>query len=160
MRYFLLFFFISFGIYAEVLDGIYYDWSVFTLTKSGEEKKCYTVSFPHKKLGNYKKNREPYILVTRFQEKKIEEVSIYSGFEYKIASNVYISVDGQQFAFKTKEDVAWTKTKEEDKKIIEIFLDSMGIKVRAESAKLEYIVDEYSLKGFVRAYKRIRELCK
>ncbi|GMO56145.1 MAG: hypothetical protein Ta2D_00540 [Rickettsiales bacterium] len=159
MKYIFLFFFVSFTLFAETLDGIYYDWSLFTLQKIGEEKKCYIASFPKKTTGNYKNAREPYILVTRFQEKKVEEVSIYAGFEYKISSNVYISIDGVQFQFKTKEDIAWTKTKEDDKNIIKTLLDAKEIKVRAESSKLEYVVDEYSLKGFSRAYKKMKELC-
>jgi hypothetical protein len=133
---------------------------VFILDNAGEEKKCYVASFPKKSIGNYKKGREPYLLITRFQEAQVEEVSIFCGFEYKINSNIYISIDGQQFTLKTKEDVAWAKTKNDDKKIIETMLDAVMLKVRAESVNAEYVVDEYSLKGLVRAYKRMKELCK
>jgi hypothetical protein len=166
MRYFLLFLLFSFDVFSQTLDGIYYDWSVFILENAGEEKKCYIASFPKKSIGNYdtkhkdKNPREPYVLITRFQEKQVEEVSIYSGFEYKIGSNIYISVSGQQFTMHTKEDIAWTKTKEEDKGIINALLDSTTLKVRAESSKAEYVVDEYSLKGLTRAYRRMKELCK
>lgn len=145
---------------VQTLDGIYYDWSVFVLDDLGEEKKCYIVSFPKKSIGNYKKTREPYILITRFQDKGIEEVSIYSGFEYKIGSDIYLSIDGKQFTMFTKDDIAWAKSKEQDRDIIVNLLDSYLLKVRAESAKAEYVVDEYSLKGITRAYRRMRELCK
>ena len=38
----ILFLFLSKNLYAEqTLDGIYYDWYVFTLTDLGEEQKCY-----------------------------------------------------------------------------------------------------------------------
>ncbi len=145
---------------AQTLDGIYYDWSVFVLDDLGEEKKCYIVSFPKKSIGNYKEKREPYILITRFQDKGVEEVSIYSGFEYKIGSNIYISIDGKQFTLFTDNDIAWAKTKEQDKEIITTMLDGFMLKTRAESSKTEYVVDEYSLKGLTRAYRRMRELCK
>lgn len=160
----LLFIFNYFGInhlYAEqTLDGIYYDWSVFTLTDLGEEQKCYVVSFPTKSIGNYKNAREPYILITKFKDKGIEEVSIYSGFEYKIGSDIHISIDGKQYTMFTKNDIAWAKSKQQDKEIISNLLNGYLLKVRAESSKSEYIVDEYSLKGLTRAYKRMRELCK
>ncbi|HSQ98175.1 MAG TPA: invasion associated locus B family protein [Rickettsiales bacterium] len=142
------------------MDGIYYDWSVFVIDDLGEEKKCYIASFPKKSIGNYKDSREPYILITKFQNRGNEEVSIFSGFEYKIGSDIYISVDGKQYTLFTNNDIAWAKTKQQDKEIIEDMLDGIAIKVRAESSKAEYVVDEYSLKGITRAYKRMRELCK
>lgn len=147
--------------YAEqTLDGIYYDWYVFTLTDLGEEQKCYVVSFPKKSIGNYKKAREPYILITRFKDKGIEEVSLYSGFEYKLGSDIYLSIDGKQYTMFTKDDIAWAKNKNQDKELITNLLNGYLLKVRAESSKSEYVVDEYSLKGLTRAYRRMKELCK
>ncbi|MDR0423633.1 MAG: hypothetical protein LBH46_03515 [Rickettsiales bacterium] len=156
----LLFLFFSFSLFAQTLDGIYYDWSVFVIDELGEEKKCYIASFPKKSIGNFKGEREPYILITKFKDKMLEEVSIYAGFEYKISSKIFMAVDETQFILWAKDDIAWTKTKKEDKDIINSLLDATSFKIRAESTKLEYVVDEYSLKGFVRAYKRMRDLCK
>ncbi len=157
----ILFLFLSKNLYAEqTLDGIYYDWYVFTLTDLGEEQKCYVVSFPKKSIGNYKKTREPYILITRFKDKGIEEVSLYSGFEYKLGSDIYLSIDGKQYTMFTKDDIAWAKNKNQDKELITNLLNGYLLKVRAESSKSEYVVDEYSLKGLTRAYRRMKELCK
>jgi len=142
------------------LDGVYYDWSVFVLNDLGEEKKCYIVSFPKTSVGSYKEERKPYVMITRFQKKMLEEVSIYSGFEYKIGSNIYISIDGRQYTMFTKDDIAWAKTKSQDKKIISDLINSRMLKVKAESSRAEYVVDEYSLKGLTRAYRRMKELCK
>ena len=161
-----LFFFVFFiSIYSHVfaqqsLDGVYYDWSVFVLDDLGSEKQCYMVAFPKNSIGNFKKKREPYILITKYQDRQTEEVSLYAGFEYKIASDVYISIDGKQFILFTKGDIAWAKSKKDDKTIIETLLKAYKLKIRAESVHTEYVVDEYSLKGMSRAYKRIKELCK
>ena len=158
-----IFGFILFGkllLADQVLDGIYYDWSTFVLDELGNEKKCYIVSFPKKSIGNYKSSREPYILITRYKDREVEEVSLYVGFEYKIASNVHISIDGKQYTLFTKNDIAWAKSKEQDKEIISNLLDAYDLKVRAESVHAEYIVDEYSLKGITRAYKKMKELCR
>lgn len=161
LLFLIIFLFIFKFSYAnQFLDGIYYDWSVFVLDDLGEEKKCYAVSFPKKSIGNYKEKREPYMLITRFKNRGIEEVSIYSGFEYKVGSDIYLSIDGKQYTLFTNNDIAWAKTKEQDKEIITSMLDGFSLKTRAESSKTEYVVDEYSLKGVTRAYKRIRELCK
>ena len=154
---FLIFFQKSF---AQVLDGVYYDWSVFVVDNLGEEKKCYIVSFAKKSIGNYKGKREPYILITKFQNRGAEEVSAYAGFEYKVGSDIYMSVDGKQYTLFTNNDMAWAKDKKEDKEIINNMLNGKVLKIRSESSKTEYTVDEYSLKGMTRAYKRMRELCK
>ena len=158
---FILIYFVANSVHAEqTLDGMYYDWSVFTLNDIGEEQKCYVVSFPKKSIGNYKNKREPYVLITKFKDKNVEEISIYSGFEYKIGSDIYISIDGKQYTLFTKDDIAWAKNKEQDKEIITNLLNGYSLKIRAESSKSEYVVDEYSLKGLTRAYKRMKELCK
>ncbi len=161
LLFFLIFIFSLQKSFAQqTLDGIYYDWSVFVLDELGEEKKCYIASFPDKSIGNYKNSREPYILITRFQDMGNEEISIFSGFEYKIGSDIYISVDGKQFTLFTNGDMAWAKNKGQDKEIIESMLNGKSLKTRAESSHTEYVVDEYSLKGMTRAYRRMKELCK
>lgn len=146
--------------FAATLDGIYYDWSVFYIDNIGEEKKCYVVSFPKKSIGNFTKAREPYMLITRFKDKGVEEVSIYSGFEYKVGADMYVSVDGRQFRLFTNGDIAWSKNKIEDRDVIQAMLEGQVLKTRAESSRAEYVVDEYSLKGLSRAYKQMKELCK
>lgn len=159
--FFLLFIlFLQKSFAQQTLDGIYYDWSVFVLDNLGEEKKCYIASFPNKSLGNYKDSREPYILITKFQDRGNEEISVYSGFEYKISSDVHIAVDVKQFTLFTNSDMAWARNKDEDKNIIESMLNGKTLKTRAESLHAEYVIDEYSLKGMTRAYRRMKELCK
>jgi len=60
----------------------------------------------------------------------------------------------------TKDDIAWARTSQDDKDIISLLVNGYKLKIRAESSKAEYTVDEYSLKGITRAYKRMEELCK
>ena len=38
-------------------------------------------------------------------------------------------------------------------------LNNDSVKVRSDSAIGSYAIDEYSLKGFARAYKRLKQLC-
>jgi len=144
---------------AQKLDGTYYDWNVFTLEEVGKPKKCYVASFPNKQIGNHKAERKPYILITRYEGKNLEEVSIYSGYEYKISSEIYVAVDDNQYRMFTKDDIAWAKTSEQDKQMIEDMLRGDNLRVRGESSVGTYSVDEYSLKGISMAYKRIKELC-
>jgi len=145
---------------AQTVDGIYYDWTVFEIDEPGKAKKCYIASFPKKQIGNHNKLREPYVLVTRYEGRKLEEISVYCGYEYKLNSKIYISIDGKQFRLFTKQIIAWAETSKDDKTIIQNLLKSKILKVRGESAMGSYSVDEYSLRGFTRAYKRMKDLCK
>jgi len=145
--------------FAQRVDGTYYDWTVFELDEAGKGKKCYIASFPKNSVGNYKGKREPYILITKFKNKKVEEVSVFSGYEYKLNSDIFVSVDGKQYRMFTKDDIAWAKTPEQDKEMIEKIIAGQEIKIRTESAKGAYSVDTYSLKGATKAYKRMRDLC-
>ena len=164
MKKFLLLFIFSIllipvNVKAQNVDGTYYDWTVFTLKEIGRSKKCYISSFPKSKIGNHKSNRKPYILITRYEGKKVEEVSVYNGYEYKINSEIYTAIDDKQYRMFTKGDIAWAKTMEQDKQMIQDMLRGDAMKIRGESAVGTYSVDEYSLKGITRAYKRMKELC-
>jgi len=153
---------ISFGIKAfaqPTVDGTYYDWTVYELDEPGQGKLCYIASFPKKSIGNHTAKRDPYILITRFKNQRVEEVSIYSGYEYKLNSNIFVSIDGKQYRMFTKGDMAWAKTQEQDKEMIQRMLAGQELKTRGESSKGTYSVETYSLKGVTRAYKRMRDLC-
>ena len=145
---------------GQVVDGIYTDWTVFVLDNDVGGKKCYIATFPKKSIGNYKEKREPYVLITRFERKKVEEVSIYSGYEYKLNSNIFVSIDSDQYRMFVKDDIAWAKSEIQDKEMIKKMLKGATIKVRGESSSGSYTVDEYSLKGITQAYRRMKELCK
>lgn len=145
--------------FAQRVDGTYYDWTVFELDEAGEGKKCYIASFPKKSIGNHPIKREPYILITRFNDKKVEEVSIFSGYEYKLNSDIFVSIDGKQYRMFAKDDIAWAKNEEQDKEMIQKMLSGKEMKIRGESAKGTYSVETYSLKGVTRAYKRMKDLC-
>lgn len=147
------------AIAQQKVDGTYYDWTVFELDEPGKGKICYIASFPKSSIGNHATKREPYVLITRFKNKSVEEVSVYSGYEYKLNSDIFVSIDGKQYRMFTKDDIAWAKTQEQDKEIIQRMLIGQEMKIRAESAKGTYSVETYSLKGVTRAYKRMKDLC-
>ena len=155
---------------AQVIDSIYHDWVVYEKTQDdqiydedGEEEEgkiCYIVSFPKDSVTSYSANRQPYISITHFASSKIEEVSIYGGYEYKINSYIYVLIDDQQFELFTNGDMAWAKNQEQDKNLIQLMLRAGSIKVRSDSAIGNYAIDQYSVKGLVKAYARMKYLCR
>ncbi len=147
--------------HAQVADSAFYRWQVFELQESDlDYKQCYIVAHPVKSDTDHNSRQKPYIMITRFQKDRSEEVSIFGGFEYKLNSEVFLLVDPIQFKLIAKQDMAWARTKAEDATIIKTLLNSGNLKVRSDSAIGTYAVDEYSLKGITRAYARMREICK
>ena len=148
------------NLFAQVIDSIYYGWAVHEYESDDGIKQCYISLFPTRTDSNHTSERSPYLLVTRYARKRTEEVSIYSGYEYKINSGVFILVDDVQFKFFTDDEMAWLKTPAEDREVIQLMLESSLVKVRSDSSLGTYAIDEYSMKGFNRAYARMKEVCK
>ena len=142
-----------------VVDGSYYDWNVYFIDDYSGNKKCYIASFSTESIGNYKKERKPYIMITHFKAREVEEVSIFADYDYKLKSSIYVGIDNKQYRMFTKGKLAWAKNTQEDKNIIQALLGAKTIKTRGETITGEYTVDTFSTKGLARAYKRMKELC-
>ncbi|MFM8186309.1 MAG: hypothetical protein ACKN9I_05220, partial [Alphaproteobacteria bacterium] len=104
--------------------------------------------------------KQPFLMITRYQRERSEEVSVFGGFDYKINSYLLLLIDNQQFRLKTKIDFAWAKTRADDIRIIETLLNSRSAKIRSDSAIGTFAIDEYNLKGIAKAYKRMKQICK
>ena len=157
----ILFFVKSFDLQAQTLDSSFYNWKIYEIIDEDSDfKKCYIVNYPKKSDTNDTSRKKPYIMITRFQRDRIEEISVFGGFDFKINSHIFFLIDSNQFRLKTKSDYAWAKTRAEDIRIIETMLFSSVIKIRSDSAIGTYAIDEYSLKGIAKAFKRMREICR
>jgi hypothetical protein len=162
MRFFLIltFLFCCNNALAQIIDSSFYRWRVYEIQENElEYKTCYIVSHPVKSDTNHSSRQAPYLMITRFQKDRSEEVSIFGGFEYKTNSKVFAMVDKYQFKLKAKDDMAWNETKSQDVDMIRTLLNASAANVRSDSAIGTYAVDEYSLKGITRAYARMREIC-
>lgn len=146
---------------SQILDSQFYRWKVYEIQDEEDPdfKKCYIVNHPVFSNSDYNSRLKPYIMITRYQKDRIEEISAYGGYEYKLSSEIFFLVDDLQFRLKTKGDIAWARTRYEDIKIIEAMLNGGVVRVRSDSAIGRYGIDEYSLKGITRAYLRMREIC-
>ena len=139
-------------------EATYQDWKVFTIEQNGQNV-CYALSSPKDMSGNYKDDREPYIMVAIFGKIR-QEISITAGYFYRPNSIVSVSIDGIQERFVAENDtLAWPEKTGVDKKIIKEMLNSNKLLVFSESLDNKYSVDTYSLKGFQKAYNKIKELC-
>ena len=144
---------------AQHIDSIHYSWVVYEINEDSEDKKCYILSTPNKSDSSYTGTRKPYLAVTRYAKNHVEEISLYTGYEYKISQDVHLLIGEWPALLAVDGDMAWAKNKKDDKEIIRALLDNKFVKARSDSSYGNYAIDEYSLKGFVRAYSRMKELC-
>ena len=159
----LTFFLFPPAVFSQVIDSMYYGWVVYEYQgnpQDDSDKKCYIVATPHKTNTSYTAARNPYLSITRYAQSRTEEISIYSGYEYKISSEVNLLIGDKQKQLYTKDDIAWAKNDYEDKEIINLMLNSYYLKVRSDSSTGNYAIDEYEMKGLTRAYARMKELCR
>ncbi|MDR1425718.1 MAG: hypothetical protein LBI70_01850 [Rickettsiales bacterium] len=146
-----------------ITDGVYYDWIVYHTDDLGEEKKCYIATFDQEEkfVGNYRKKRKPYLMITLLKASGIMEVSVFSDYSYKKNSVVYVAVGNRQFTMLAKEKMAWARNVEDDKTLLKAILDYGGeIKVRGETIEGEYTIDTFSGLGLGRAFERMKQLCR
>jgi hypothetical protein len=144
---------------AQIIDSMYYGWVVYEIG-DGDNRRCYIASAPHKSNSSYTGFRAPYLSITRYYKNRNEEVSLYSGYEYKISSDAYLLIGGTQKELFVKGDIAWTKSDYDDKEIITLMLRNEVVKARSDSSFGNFAVDEYHIKGFARAYARMKQLCE
>ncbi len=146
---------------AQIVDSRFYQWTIYELQEDElSDKQCYIVANPIKSESDQTTRQKPYIMITRFQRQRIEEVSVYGGYEYKINSKIFVMIDDAQFKFPSKKDIAWAKSKDEDVEVIQRMLEGKKVLVRSDSAIGTYAIDEYSTQGIAKAYARMREICK
>ena len=152
---------LSQNVVAQIIDSAFFEWTVYELQEDDfEERKCYIIAHPKKSETSQTSRSKPYIIITRYQNQRIEEFGINSGFEYKINGKVFVLIDEMKFELPTNKDMAWARNKDEDVAIIQKMLLSAKVKVRSDSAIGTFAIDEYSLKGIAKAYSRMRNICK
>lgn len=146
--------------FSQIFDSSFYGWDIYEIQESElDYKKCYIISNPIQSDTSHSSRKKPFVMIARYEKDRSEELSIYSGFEYKLNSEVLTLIDDTNFSLVTEGDMAWAKTRVEDAIIIQKLLQSAILKVRSNSSVATYGVDIYSLKGLVKAYTRMRTIC-
>lgn len=145
---------------AQIIDSSFYSWSVYEIQETElDYKKCYILAHPIKSRSDHPSRKKPYVMIARYQEDRNEEVSVYSGYEYKLSSELFLLIDKDSYNLTAKDTMAWAKTRTEDAIIIQKMINSGILKVRSDSALGTFGVDEYSLKGMAKAYRRMKKIC-
>jgi len=140
--------------------GDFGNWSAYThKTKSG--KVCFAISEPKETLPK-KVNRDPvYFLVTnRPKEKTKNEVSIITGYPYKVDSITTARIGDNSYKLYTKGDGAWVDNAKNEKLLIKAMKLGSSMIVKGTSKRGTVTTDKYSLDGVTKAIGSIDKACK
>jgi hypothetical protein len=146
-------------LYAQTLYEVSKDWYTLIAEDKKKNKVCYVASMPKKKVGNFQKRNEPYLLVNYFKDRE-PEVSFTPGYNLLPGSVIKLQIDKKQFFLtKIKKEFAWADKTVDDKKIIEAFKKGARVEIKAQAKNGKYSIDNFSLMGFGSSYKKMLELC-
>ena len=158
-KYLLIFFLLSCQeLRAQELIERFYDWSLFRTTKVNDEI-CYLAATPMKTDGNYDKRGEPFFLVSSVKD-DADEISVSSGFIYKFNSNVEVSFGSKKFYLFPYDATAWSNKKGDDIDILKEMQKASDLIVSGVTRDGKMAIDSYSLIGFVKAYRKMQEVCR
>lgn len=140
--------------------GLFGDWGAQTFSE-GTNTGCSIWSQPTKSEGQYSKRGAIYAYVThRPWDKRINEVSFSTGYEYKKDSTVQALIGGQKFTLFTDGETAWSRSAKEDKALVDAMKRGNTMVVTGISSRGTKTTDTYSLTGFTKAYQAIGKACK
>jgi hypothetical protein len=142
------------------LLGIFGKWSAYAVEQVGRQI-CYVASKPTKQEGNYKKRGDVWALVSHQpQEEQLDTVQLVAGYKFKEGSEVTVTIDGKtEFTLFTDNQDAWAYDGD-DQRLIEAMKRGGLMVVLGESWRGTQTKDNYSLRGFTRAYKEIGKACE
>lgn len=140
--------------------GTYGQWTAYTYTEGGS-KVCYMASEPQTAKGNYSRRGDIFALITHRPAEKTKNVFSYiTGYTYKTASDVSISIDGKRnFTLFTQDDTAWTPDAESDNELAAAVQAGSKMVVKGTSSRGTLTTDTFSLSGSSKAYDAITKAC-
>ena len=110
-------------------------------------------------LPSDKKRGDFYVLVYKNIGNPETIVQIEAGYNYKVPSDIIISIDKGEYKFYTTEDLPTASWTEEDAKVIFAMKKGLELKVKGESSRGTITNDTYTLNGFTAAYNQLINDC-
>ena len=152
---------VSTGAFAQTPKsaGSFKDWQAYTYADKGK-KVCYIASAPLESEPKNVRRSDIFFLVThRTAEKVTDEINLYLGYPIKEKSAVTVEVEGRKFELEIRGENAWTKSAQQDIKLVAAMIKGNEMIVRGTSKRGTRTVDRYSLLGFTAAHKSIDKAC-
>ena len=139
--------------------GTFGNWHVQTYVEGGS-KVCLMWSQPEKSKGKYKRRGDIYAYVTqRPAAKRLNEISISIGYKFQKGSALSVSIGKSNLTMFTDGDTAWNRNPLDEAKMVKAMRASAKMTVRGMSSRGTKTTDEFSLKGFTKAYAAMNQKC-
>ncbi len=136
--------------------GQFQGWAAYAAGKDAS-RICYMVG-EATAPADVRPNRFAYVS-HRPAKKAWSVVMIYPGTPYKEASPATVEIGKSQFSLFTYRDTAWTSDGDADARLVKAMRAGKLMTVRGTDTAGTPIIDQYSLVGFLAAYRRIGEAC-
>ena len=139
--------------------GKYKDWESFILSKDGN-KICFAQSIPVVRAPK-KLKRDPSRLFVSFRpsENIKNEVSVTSGYEFKLKAPVEAKSRKKSYDMFSKGRFAWVIDNNDEKKLITTMKKASRLMIIGNSEKGNQTTDHYSMMGFTKAYNTAKKSC-
>lgn len=135
-------------------------WYVFS--KKSKEL-CYILAEPEKSIGKYTLRGRVRVLVAHRPEAKIKNsIMLEFGYSFPENAKALIEIDKKKsFKLDTHEQTAWvtSKSSKRDNEIINEMIKGTTLKAVGKSKKGTITTDFYALKGFSKAFKKMKDVC-
>lgn len=140
--------------------GTFKLWSAMTFEED-DKTVCMMWSQPEKDEGNYKKRGEIFAFVThRPGDGEMNKVSFETGYTFKEASEVRVTIDGKAYTLYTEGSTAWSYDVKDDSSMVKAMRAGRTMIMEGVSNRGTETRDTYSLNGFTAAHNAINKACK
>ena len=102
-----------------------------------------------------------YFYVTTWRKDNVRaEVSVRLGYAIKADVPPTITVGSESFELFARNDKAFTRDPQEEKRLLDAMLKASALTVKGTSSKGAATVDQYSLSGLAGAMKKVDQSCQ
>ena len=139
--------------------GKFKDWESLVLLQDGN-KTCFAQSIPVVRAPK-KLKREPSRLFVSFRptENIKNEVSVTTGYEFKLKSPVTAKSGKKSYNLFSKGRFAWVVDNEDESKLIVTMKKASRLMIIGNTDKGDQTTDHYSMMGFTKAYNSAKKSC-
>jgi hypothetical protein len=135
-------------------------WSVY-VHDAPNDRVCFASSTPSSVEPKGAKRGPVYFYVATWRRDNVHaEVSVRLGYTIKSDVPPTITVGSESFELFARNDKAFTRDPQEEKRLLEAMLKAPALTVRGTSAKGSATTDQYSLSGLAAAIKKVDQSCQ
>jgi len=147
------------GVAAQepAMIGTFNDWTAWQYME-GRNRVCYIASSPLDKQPRNVNRGDVYVHVAHKPGIR-DEVSVTNGYTFEANNVVSVTIDATEFKLFTKDDTAWTYTKDDDARMARAMAAGNRMIVKGKSNRGTETTDTYSLSGFTAAKAAIDRTC-